>query len=102
MKLNIKERIILLGILPKESNFITLKIIRKLQENLSFTENEIKELEIKQHENQITWNQEKDIGHDIEIGEKATDIIIESLKELDKNKKITNDNFSLFEKFIKE
>ena len=102
MKLNVKERLLLLGILPKESSFVTLKIVRKLQDNLSFNEEELKEIEFVQKDTQITWNPAKDIEKEIEIGEKATDIIIESLKELDKNKKITADNFELYEKFIKD
>ena len=102
MKLNVKERLLLLGILPKENNFVTLKIVRKLQENLSFNEDEIKLLEFKTNENQVTWNQSVEQEKEIEIGEKATDIIADALKELDKNKKLTNDHFDLYEKFVKE
>ena len=102
MILNVKERLLLSGILPKENNFITLKIVRKLQENLSFNEDELKLLEFKMEANQIKWNQEVEQEKEIEIGEKATDIIVEALKELDKNKKLTNDHFELYEKFVRE
>ena len=36
LKLSVYERLVLLNILPKEGNFITLKIIRQLREDLSF------------------------------------------------------------------
>lgn len=101
MKLNIKERIILLNIMPEENNFITLKIIRKLKENLSFSEKELKEFEIKINtNNSVTWNVKKEQDKEIDIGEKATDIIIEALMELDKNKKLTEQHISLYEKFV--
>ena len=47
MELRIGERLILLGILPNEGNFITLKVVRKLQEELSFSEADFKEYDIK-------------------------------------------------------
>ena len=42
MKLTISERLMLLGVLPKEENFLSLKIIRDLKSALSFTEKETK------------------------------------------------------------
>ncbi|GAH82287.1 unnamed protein product, partial [marine sediment metagenome] len=46
MKLNIAERIALLGVLPQKGNAITLRIIRELQSRLSLTEEEIKHYNI--------------------------------------------------------
>jgi len=40
VKLQVAERINLLSILPREGNFIDLKIIRELRENLSFKDEE--------------------------------------------------------------
>lgn len=100
MKLNVRERILLLNILPQETNFVTLRIIRNLKENLSFKENELKEYEIKIEGEKVFWNLEKDNEAEIEIGEKATDIIVEALKKLDKENKLTMDFVSLYEKFI--
>ena len=42
-KLTLSERFAILGILPAEDNFATLKVMRKLREQLSLTEAEIKE-----------------------------------------------------------
>jgi len=62
--LNLGERFALLGILPQEGNFATLKVVRKLRENLSLTEEEMKHFEVKQIATnggnfQLTWNPEK-------------------------------------------
>ena len=41
--LTLSDRFAILGILPAEGNFATLKIVRKLREQMSLTEAEIKE-----------------------------------------------------------
>ena len=45
MELTIIERMKLLEILPAQESILTLKIVRKLRETLSFSENELKELD---------------------------------------------------------
>ena len=108
MKLNVLERVTLLGILPKEGTFVTLKVLRDLQGLLGFSEEDHKNFKIVEipatdkQPGQIKWGEEglKDV--EIEIGEKATDLIKESLLNLDKEKKLTEKHFSLYEKFIQE
>ena len=101
MELGVFERLILLNILPREGDFTTLKIVRKMREGLSFTEEEHKALEFKQEdEGRIRWKQEADKLKEISIGEKATDIIVEVLKKLNDTKKLQDQHYSLYEKFI--
>jgi len=115
MELGVFERLILLNVLPKEGDFTTLKIVRKLREDLSFTEEEHKVLQFKQagevymdaagQEKEVPlgtvhWKAEGDVPRDIPIGEKATDVIVGTLKKLDKDKKLTDQHFSLYEKFV--
>ena len=101
MKLNVFERLILLQVLPKEGNFVTLKIMRDLRMALAPSQEEINEFEIKQEGEQVLWNTKGKEEREIKIGEKATDIIIESLKKLNEEKKLTDQHFSLYEKFVK-
>ena len=101
MKMNVLERLTLLQILPKESNFATLEIVRELISNVGLNEADYKEFEINQKDGLITWNEKGGEDREIKIGEKATDIIIESLKKLDDEKKLTENHFSLYEKFVK-
>jgi len=102
MKLNVFERLVLLPILPKEGNFVTLKILRDLNSKLSLSEADFKEFEVTQKDDKVTWNQKGNEEREIEIGAKATSIICEALEELNKNKKLTERYFSLYEKFIGE
>ncbi len=100
MLLKLRDRLGVLGVLPKEGDFLTLKIIRKLQDELSFTEEEIKELEIVQSNGQIKWSAEKDVGKEIEIGEKANDVIVLALSKLNDQKKLQLEHMDIYDMFI--
>jgi len=100
MELGVKDRLILLGVLPKEGNITTLKIVRKLREELSFNEEEHKLLNFREKAGMTVWNFETDGKKEIEIGEKATDVIVETLKGLDRNNKLHEDHLPLWEIFM--
>lgn len=102
MKLSVLERLTLLQILPPEGNFVTLKIVRDLTGILAMNEKEYKEFNIQQKGKQITWNLKGSQEKEIEIGEKATDIIREALKKLDETKKLEQRHLSLYEKFMEK
>jgi len=99
-ELAVVERLVLLNILPKEGDFTTLKLVRKLRENLSFDEGEHKTLNFVQDGDQVRWNETADVTRHIMIGEKQTDIIITALKKLNDEKKLGDQHFSLYEKFV--
>ena len=100
MKLDVRERLVLLSVLPQEGNFITLKVVRKLREGLSFSEEELKQYNFVQGEGTVTWDDKVEQSKEIEIGEKAMDIIKEALKKLNEDKKLKDEHFSIYEKFI--
>ena len=105
MELTIAERINVLSILPEEANFITLKIIRDLQDEMSFSEKEIKDYDIKTQLNNgramTGWNGEGEKAvKKCKIGEKAEDLIREELEKRNKESKLTANLFTLYEKFV--
>ena len=102
MELSVFDRLILLNILPREGDFTTLKIVRKLREDLSFSEDEHKALQFKQEGGQVQWQQAGDVPKDVPIGEKASDIIVEVLKKLDKEKKLQDTHYDLYELFVEK
>jgi hypothetical protein len=102
MELTVFDRLILLNILPKEGDFTTLKIVRKLREDLSFSEEEHAALEFKHENGTVQWKQGGDIPKDVPIGEKASDMIADVLKKLDKEKKLQETHFSLYERFVEK
>jgi hypothetical protein len=100
MNLNVPERMVALSILPREGSYSTLKILNDLRLSLSFTEEEYKEFGIVNDEEkrQVSW--EKNVEIEIPIGEKATDIIVDALKRLNKEERLPENGISLYEKFI--
>ena len=111
MLLNLTERFMLLEILPAQGDFATLKIVRKLREALSLTEEEFVEYGVRTAgqtlddgtvipEGRIVWNITGNEPKEILIGEKATDTICEALKRLDREKKLTEQHLDMYEKFI--
>ncbi len=100
MELDVIERLTVLTILPKEGSYADLKILNQLKLALSFSEKEMKDWGIKSDPelNQTSWD-ENGVA-EIPIGEKATDIITESLKKLNKEKKLMEQAFSVYEKFV--
>jgi len=103
MKLTILERITLAQVLPRESNYVTLKIINDLRMELGFSEKEIKTYGIEEvpDKDQIKWNNKYETAtKEITVGAVAREVICESFKRLDKAKKINAQNSSLYEKFM--
>ena len=92
----------MLSALPLEGNFITLKVVRKLREGLSFSEEEIKQYNFIQDKGRITWDDKAEQSKEIEIGEKAMDIIKEALKKLNEDKKLKDEHFTIYEKFVEK
>ena len=109
MKLNTLERIVLAQVLPHEGTFANLRLLRVLRESLSFNEEENKALGFRQEGTQMMWNNDEVVDgeviprcpeRDFPIGEVLTKLIVEKLKELNSQAKLTEQHFSLYEKFI--
>jgi len=100
MNLSVLDRVIVLTILPKEGNFATLRILQDMRMALAFTEDELKKfnLEVNDETGQTTWEGDEEV--EFPIGEKATDIVVQAFKNLDKNKKLQVDMMATYEKFI--
>lgn len=100
MLLKVGDRLLLLNVLPNVGSFETLKIVRDLQAALSFSEEEHKALDITSQDGMVQWRQESDHPVDIPIGEIATKVIIERLKEMDKRKQLKIEALQLYERFV--
>jgi len=107
MKLSVLERLLVLGILPEEGDYVTLKVIRRGKMELSFSEDEIKKYKF---ENITTedgkmstkWDSTIEQDSEIKLGSKVISLISEGLEKLNKDKKLTEQHYTLYEKFCKE
>jgi hypothetical protein len=97
--LNCGERLIVCSILPKEGNFITLRMIRTLIGRLGLTAEEITSFGIEEKDGQVRWNLNGNISVPFEFAQAEYDLIKEQLKKLNDTGKLTSDTFTVYEKF---
>ena len=100
MELNVKQRLMLLNVVPVEGVRMTdLRIARELQLKLGFSEEEQQRFGFVQDDQRLTWNQEADVPADIKIGPRAHVLIVDALKKMDEDKKLTLDHVDLWDLF---
>lgn len=103
VKLTVKQRIDLQSILPQQGNFLTVKMIRVLREELTFSEKEHEMLKFKQHPNgSVEWNAEvgKKLTKEISIPETIVNNIKETLEKANIAKQITEAHLDFYEMFM--
>ena len=102
MKLNagVLDRLVLLSLLPDEGSFVTLKLVRKLKDQIGFDEAEIMAFGLEKTEKGVHWNPATDRTKEIELGEVACDLLSKRLKELDATGKLTVDHIALYERLV--
>jgi hypothetical protein len=104
MELKVFERLILLNVIPKEGNYLDLKIMRELKEALSFDEEEQSALQFDYDKSpgQVLWKHDADIPKEINIGPRAMVIISDTFKKLDKENKLMEEHLPIYEKFVED
>lgn len=104
MKINVMDRLMLLTVLPKEGSFASLKLLRVAREALSFSDDELKILNLREEVDtggvkRLIWNEGVE-DKEINLGKTVTDMVVEQLKTLDKQNRLTESHIPIYEKFI--
>lgn len=98
-KIGVRDRLVLLAILPETGNLTTIKIVRELREALSFNETEHADLQMKQDGERLTWEEGAIPARTVEVGAKGQEIIRDALGKLDKDATMTADHLDLCDMF---
>ena len=101
-ELGIRDRLVLLAILPAESGLATIRIINDMRLALAPTEAEFGDLQMEQIDTNLRWNVEAEEAagpRSFEIGAKGQEIIRDALKALDDEKKLTANHLDLCDTF---
>jgi len=90
-KVNVLERLMLLGILPKEGSYTNLKLLRVVKESLSFNEAENKALQFRNEMNaagvqMMIWNSMKLVNKETGDLVKAPQQILQQMLDKDPDK----------------
>jgi hypothetical protein len=100
MELNIKQRLMLLSVVPVEGVRMTdLRIARELQLKLGFSEEEQQRFGFVQDGERLEWNLKADVPVDIKIGPRGQVLIRDALKQMEEEKTLTVDHVDLWDLF---
>lgn len=97
--LTVKERLVLLNLLPAEGSLMTLRLVREGREALSFSDEENEALQFTQIEDRLQWNDEAPQEAEVELGATIVGMVKERLGMLDRQAKLRDEHLSLCDKF---
>jgi len=100
MELSVLERFLALQLLPEKGDFTTLRTVQEARTNLSLTEEEVKEFELKSEEGRMSWNAKGSEPREIELSKGAIKLISDALIALNEKKELKEGQLSLYEKFV--
>lgn len=101
--LNASKRFELMSILPKEHNYITIRLITDLKKELELSSKDLKFIEAQPAPNGgIAWNVKKgeELIKEVSVDDFLIGVINEELKKLEKAQKITIPVADLYEMFV--
>jgi hypothetical protein len=102
VKLTLRERYVVMSLFPREGSFVTIKAITKIKEELFPSDEEvaIAGLEDLPDGRVTATNWLLVVEKEITFGKITKALVEEALKKLDETKKLTEEHFTLYEKFI--
>lgn len=99
MILSIKERLVLNMVMEQQSGrYDTLKLVRKLREDLSFSEDEIKKVSLRTEDGGFKWDGE--IEKDISLSDVMLGVIKKQFEKLDREERLMEDHLEIYGKFM--
>lgn len=104
MELTVAERL-MLGMLlgPIAADVVTLRVVRSLQEEIGFSEEEAEELKFEVNETgQVKWSLDAPQTKEFDFKPVAMHIIQDQLKRASATKTLTLQQLDLYDKFVPE
>lgn len=99
--LNVGERMIVLGLMPKEGSIVTLKMIRTLVEKLGLSAEQMKEFEVVEDGDMVRWNRKGQELIEFELVDAEVELIKKQLKKMDAENKLQQQMVPVYEKFVR-
>lgn len=103
MKVTILERVLLMGILPREGNVVDMNNSQNIRTAVEFSPEDLDKLKVVQTEKGMEWDAEaaNEIGEkDVVVGVSGAELIKKTLKKLSDEEKLPMDALSLYRKFV--
>jgi len=103
MKLSVTDRVLLLGILPREGNVIDMNTAQNVRNATQFSIEELDGLEMVQMNPGMQWNAEvaNEIGEkEVVVGVSGAELVKKTLVKLSDEEKLPMDALPLYRKFV--
>lgn len=103
MEFGVKERLMLLSVMPGQGNLTALRLIRQVREELGFDEEEHRDLGLVIEGNSYRWDDKAEAKagpKDVEMGKVVQDIILRAFEALDAGEQLELVHLDLYERFI--
>ncbi|MDD4026992.1 MAG: RNA-binding protein [Candidatus Shapirobacteria bacterium] len=95
MILKIADRLNLARLFPQEGGILTQLTVKDIAKKIEFSQEEIKDIELKQNGQMLRWNPKKEIEIDVEFSSAEMNFLKERVESLDKEQKVTQDMVDL-------
>lgn len=95
MKLNIKERMAILQMLPETGSLVEMIDVMEIVKKIRLEKEEKDNVEFKETRGAISWNASKDVGKEIEFKHEEISILKTAVKKLDEEKQVNVANLDI-------
>ena len=98
LELTVSERLLLPNLFPQQSDLVTMRVVTEFKMDVGFTEDEMKDWEMKVEGDRVSWNPEKAQNVEIKIGPSVLSVLEKQVEKLSDDGKITEQMLTLIEK----
>ncbi len=103
MKFNVHERVMLMNALSEvQGNLATLRVVRDLQQEVSFTDDEIQTIGLREDGGMMRWNQHDLPAKAVNLGLSALEAALTSFKRRDEEGRLSMELLPLYERLLAE
>lgn len=100
MKLKLKDRLVILSILPQKASFNDQLIAEEIRKKVKVEADEAKALDIQEDEKKgLFWDEKKDKEKEFEFNDPEKNVIKQILIGLDGSKEVTQDMINIYKLF---
>ena len=100
--MKIKDRLMVMSILPQQGNFVTIQLVAELKKKVSLAPKELEFVGLKTDPNtgNLTWDDAKDKDKEFAFHESEKSLIQKALVELEGQNKLTPDHIDIYKQFV--
>lgn len=101
MKLSIIDRLALLSVLPKQGDFLTLQVAKRLLDRVNFSAKEKTDFALQQtSDGRVGWDETKATNAEFEFSDDEHTMIVAELRRRNDERTLGMDHFGIYRAFV--